>query len=77
MVQPAKLHEIVALLGDIEATRAEAILATGASLAQIEEAQAWVAGESDVMGDLEKPLNGTVAAVFEILSAEGPPEDRD
>jgi len=77
MVQPAKLHEIVALLGDIEAAKAEAILATGATMAQIEEAQAWVAGESDVMGDLEKPLNGTVAAVFEILSSEEPPEDRD
>jgi hypothetical protein len=77
MAQPAKLHEIVAMLGDIEAAKAEAILAAGASVAQIEEAQAWAAGESDVMGDLERPLNGTVAAVFEILSAEEPPEDRD
>jgi hypothetical protein len=77
MAEPAKLHEIVALLGDVEATKAEAILATGATLAEIEEAQAWVAGETDVMGDLERPLGGTVAAVYEILSTEEPPDDRN
>jgi hypothetical protein len=73
--QPATLHEITAILGDLEPAKAEAILATGA---EIEEAQAWAAGESDVMGgDLARPLSGPVAAVFEILSTEEPLDDRD
>jgi hypothetical protein len=76
--QPAKLHEITELLGDIEAAKAEAILATGATVVEIEQAQAWAAGESDVMGaELERPLSGTVAAVYEILSTEEPLDDRD
>jgi hypothetical protein len=76
--QPATLHEITELLGDLEAAKAEAILATGATVPEIEEAQAWAAGESDVMGgELARPLSGAVAAVYEILSTEQPPDDRD
>lgn len=76
--QPAKLHEITEILGDIEAAKAEAILATGATVAEIEEARTWAAGESDVLGgDLERSLSGPVAAVFEILSTEEPLDDRD
>jgi hypothetical protein len=76
--QPAKLHEITAILGDIEAAKAKAILATGATPAEIEEARSWAAGESDVMGgDLARPLSGPVAAVYEILCIEEPLDDRD
>jgi hypothetical protein len=76
--RPATLHEITAILGDLEAAKVEAILATGATGGEIEEAQAWAAGESDVMGgDLARPLSGPVAAVFEILSTEEPLDDRD
>lgn len=77
MTHPAKLHEITELLGEIEAAKAEAILATGASVAEIEQAQAWAQGETDVMGDLRRPLRGAVAAVYDILSTEGPLDDRD
>jgi hypothetical protein len=77
--RPATLAEIRAIVGDLEAAKLEAILATGASPGQIEEAMAWAAGESDVMGgELERPLAGPVAAVYEILASELPPlEDRD
>jgi hypothetical protein len=76
--QPATLREIKEILGDIEAAKAEAIRATGASVVEIEEAQAWAAGESDVMGgELARPLRGAVAAVFDILSTEEPLDDRD
>ncbi|MEM7025553.1 MAG: hypothetical protein AAF637_23665 [Pseudomonadota bacterium] len=77
MTDPAKLHEIIELLGDIEATKAEAILATGASMAEIEQAQAWVAGEGDALGEAERSLSGRVAEVFDILDSEGPLDDRD
>lgn len=76
--RPATLREITEILGEIEAAKAEAIRATGASAAEIEEARAWAGGESDVMGgDLARPLSGAVAAVFDILSTEEPLDDRD
>ena len=77
--RPATLAEIREMVGDLEAAKLEAILATRATPGQIEEAMAWAAGESDVMGgELERPLAGPVAAVYEILASELPPlEDRD
>lgn len=77
MADPATLQEIIALLGDVEAAKAEAILATGATSTEIEEAQAWADGESDVLGNQRRQLSGPVAAVYEILSTEEPPDDRD
>jgi hypothetical protein len=74
--RPATLAEIRRMVGDIEAVKLEAILATGATPGQIEEAMAWASGESDVMaGELERPLSGPVAAVYEILASELPPLD--
>ena len=77
--RPATLAEIRGIVGDVEAAKLEAILATGATPGQIEEAMAWAAGESDVLGgELERPLAGPVAVVYEILASELPPlEDRD
>jgi hypothetical protein len=74
--RPATLAEIRQMVGDAEAAKLEAILATGATPAQIGEAMAWASGESDVMGgELERPLSGPVAAVYEILASELPPLD--
>ena len=77
--QPATLAEIREMVGDLEAAKLEAILATRATPGQIEEARAWAAGESDVMGgELERPLAGPVAEIYEILVSELPPlEERD
>jgi hypothetical protein len=76
--RPATLAEIREIVGDLEAAKLEAILKARASPGEIEEAMAWAAGESDVMGgELERPLAGPVAAVYEILASELPPlEDR-
>ena len=72
----ATLAEIRQMVGDVEAAKLEAILATGATPGQVEEAIAWAAGESDVMGgELARPLSGPVAAVYEILMSELPPLD--
>ena len=74
--RPATLAEIREMVGDVEAAKLEAILATRATPPQIEEAMAWASGESDVMGgELERPLSGPVAAVYEILASELPPVD--
>jgi hypothetical protein len=73
----ATLHQIREMVGDNEDDKLEAILATGATLAEIEEALAWAAGESDVMGDLERPLVGRVAGVYEIVVTLESADDRD
>jgi cytochrome c553 len=62
--------EVRRLVGDIERIRLEEILATGATLAEIEVAVAWAAGESDVMGAARQPLAGRAAQVYEIIAAD-------
>jgi hypothetical protein len=64
--------------GDLDDAKIAAIVATGANAEQLEEAMAWPSGESDVMGDLERPLAGVVAQLYDILmTGEEFPEDRD
>jgi hypothetical protein len=66
------------IAGDLDDAKIAAILATGANAEQLEEAMAWASGESDVMGDLERPLEGVVARLYDILmTGEKLPEDRD
>lgn len=72
----ATLQEIMGLLGDIEAAKAEAILTTGATIPEIEQALAWTAGESDVMGEMERPLSGRIASVYELLRTEELEDER-
>lgn len=68
---------IVAVVGPMDDAKIAAIEATGASLEQLEEAVAWAAGESDVMGAGRLPLTGVVAEIYDILTAdEEEPEDR-
>lgn len=43
------------------------ILALGPDAEALEEAAAWLAQESDVMGDERKALSGVAAAVYEIV----------
>jgi hypothetical protein len=62
--------EVRRLVGDIERIRLEEIIETGASIADIEVALAWAAGESDVMGEERKPLAGKAAQVYEIIAGD-------
>jgi hypothetical protein len=71
-------QEVRDIAGDLDDTKIAAVLAIGANAAQLEEAMAWASGESDVMGDLERPLTGVVAQLYDILmSGDEFPEDRD
>lgn len=74
--QPVGRTEIVHLFGDIDDHKVVEILETGANLVELEEAAAWLAEESDVMGELRKPLMGKAALVHEIVS-RGEEEDED
>jgi len=74
MNQPTRQQviDIVGRLGDDKLAR---IIATGASPAEIMEAQTWL-GEDDYMGrELHRGVSGRVAAVFEILKAVEPELD--
>jgi hypothetical protein len=66
------------IAGDLDDAKIAAVLATGASAEQLEEAIAWASGDSDVMGDLERPLAGVVVRLYDILmTGEELPEHRD
>ena len=69
--KPGLTHDqILRVAGDIGDAKVAAIEATGATLEELEEAVAWAAGESDVMGDLRRPLAGRTAALYEVLTAD-------
>ena len=58
------------LCGEILDSKVTAILATGATLGDLEAAVAWRLGEDDVMDDTLPPLSGDAAAVYDILVRE-------
>lgn len=71
-------EQITDIVGPLTDARVMAIIATGATVEQIEEAAAWADGESDVMGDLRLAATSPVAAVYDILRTEEKyAEDRD
>lgn len=59
--------DVVHIVGDLEDTKVAAILAMGPTTQEIEEAVAWAEAESDVMGEMEKPLTGVAARIYDIL----------
>lgn len=73
---PARAHEhptlseIAALVGGDDPAKHTAILATGATFAEIEQALAVARGEGETLGEAPHPLAGRVAAVYEILAAD-------
>ena len=70
--------DVIHLLGDVSDHKVVEILETGTTLEQLEEAAAWLAGESDVMGEERLPLTGAAAKVYEIIARDELPErERD
>lgn len=67
----AVTHEmVVGLIGEIGNARIAAILALSPTPEDLEEAVAWAAGESDVMGEERLPLTGMAAQVYDILTVD-------
>jgi hypothetical protein len=62
--------DVVRLCGDIEDSKISAILGTGATMEELEEAVAWSIGQDDLMGEERKPLSGNVAQIYEILISD-------
>jgi len=70
-LSPTITHEDVQrLCRDITDAKAAAILATEATVEELEVAIAWAEGESDVMGEARHPLSGAAAQIYEVLTAD-------
>ncbi|HEV2366057.1 MAG TPA: hypothetical protein VGS12_17875 [Caulobacteraceae bacterium] len=61
------------LAGDLPDGVVSTVLKTGASLADFEAALAWLQGESDIMGEARRPLEGPAARVYDLLVVERDP----
>jgi hypothetical protein len=61
------LHHI---LGDMDDQTAAAILALQPSVAQVEEARIWLDGGGDLLGKEQRPLDGVVAQIYDMLVVE-------
>ena len=71
-------EDVRRLCGDILDWKVDAILASGATLSDLEVAIAWLTGENDVMGKQRAPLEGAAASVYDLLArGEDFPGDED
>jgi hypothetical protein len=59
----------VQIIGPIDDELLNAIIATGADVADIEIAYQWYAGMDDIMGEEGLPLEGARLDVYEILQS--------
>lgn len=66
----ATYEEVQRLFGDIGDDLAAEIIASGATLSELKEVAAHLAQETDVMGELEKPLTGRPLRIFNMLNRE-------
>lgn len=60
------------IVGRIRDDRVTAILATGATAAEVTEAFTWLTSDEYLGGGLQRPLKGVVAEVYEILKPDWP-----
>jgi hypothetical protein len=64
-----KLADIKELVGDVDDVEAAAILAVGATRAELEQAVYYARGYGDVVDRSGHPLTGAAAQIYEILIA--------
>ena len=65
--RPLMHDDIVRIVGDIEDSKIAAILATTPTAQEVEAAVLWAEAESDVVDELDQPLTGATALIYEIL----------
>ena len=62
--------DVAQALGDDEDTAIASIMALKPTYGEFHTALAWTLGESDVMGEERKPLDGKAGQIYEILAAD-------
>jgi hypothetical protein len=72
---PLTAEDVRRIVGRLSDDRISAILATGATQAEVVEAFTWLSSDEYLAGGLERPLSGVVADVYEILKPEEADED--
>lgn len=60
--------EVIRLAGDLDDETVVAVIATGATAADIEQAVKWAGGDAESLGKSGYSLTGVAAAVFDILT---------
>jgi hypothetical protein len=66
----ASYDELRRILGDIDEAKAIKILALGPTVAELEQAAMWAAGEGDGLARSGHPLTGLVAVMLDIITAD-------
>jgi len=61
---------VITVAGQLSDAKVAGIIATGATMEELEEAVAFAAGEDDVLGEARVPAAGRVAEVYDILTVE-------
>ena len=68
---PAGGNDIARLLGDLgDAKTLEIVALLRPTMGDLEEAALWLAGDGDILGKAGRPLGGTAAAIFDIVTAD-------
>ena len=62
--------EVRRILGDISDHMIVEVLSSGATISDLEVVAAHLAQETDVMGELERPLPGTALTIYNLLRQE-------
>lgn len=65
-----RADELKSIVGDIDEAKVIEILKLNPSVAELEEAAVWAAGDGDVLDKQGRPLTGTAALIFDILTAD-------
>ncbi len=69
--------EVRRIFGDISDHVVVEILSSGATMSDLQEVAAHLAQETDVMGELERPLTGTALTIYNMLRREEEAWDED
>ena len=73
--RPATHDDVRSILGGLDETKMQPILALRPTVADVEEASIWLGGEADVFGAAE-PLGDTASEIVAILTADEDEEQR-
>jgi hypothetical protein len=66
----ATAEDVRRILGELDDTTVVSILALQPSVGQIEAARLWLNGSGDVLAKEGRPLDGVVAAIFDMLDVD-------
>ena len=72
---PALADDVRRILGSLDSDKAVAIMALQPTIADVEEASLWLAGDPDVFG-AGKPLKPVAGRIVDILTADEDEEPR-